>query len=41
MVFAALFITRGAPDSSSRLITWVFAGIAVIIVVLRAYARRR
>jgi hypothetical protein len=42
MVFAALFITRGAPaDSSSRMVTWVFAGVAVVIVILRAYARRR
>jgi hypothetical protein len=41
MVVAALFLTRSSPDGAPRLVTWVFAGIAVVIVVLRAYARRR
>ena len=41
MVAAALFLTRSSPDGTPRLVTWVFAGIAVVIVVLRAYARRR
>jgi uncharacterized membrane protein len=41
MVLAALFLTRGSPDGTPRVVTWVFAGVAVAIVVLRAYARRR
>lgn len=41
MVVAAFFLTRSSPDSTPRLVTWVFAGIAVVIVILRAYARRR
>jgi hypothetical protein len=41
MVAAALFLTRGSADATPRLVTWVVAGIAVVIVVLRAYARRR
>ncbi len=41
MVAAALFLTRSSPDGTPRLVTWVFAGVAVVIVVLRAYARRR
>jgi hypothetical protein len=41
MVAAALFLTRSSSDDTSRIVTWVFAGVAVVIVVLRAYARRR
>ena len=41
MVLAALFLTRTSPDGTPRLVTWVVAGVAVAIVVLRAYARRR
>ena len=41
MVVAALFLTRSSPDGTPRLVTYVVAGIAVVIVVLRAYARRR
>jgi len=41
MVGAAFFITRSSPDAGSRTVTWVFAAVAVAIVVLRAYARRR
>jgi hypothetical protein len=41
LVLAALFLTRTSPDGTPRLVTWVVAGVAVAIVVLRAYARRR
>jgi hypothetical protein len=41
MVVAALFLTRSTSDETSRIVTWVVAAVAVVIVVLRAYARRR
>jgi hypothetical protein len=41
LVGAASFLTRTASDGTPRLLTWVVAGVAVAIVVLRAYARRR
>jgi len=41
MVAAAAFVTRTSPDSTPRSVTLIFAGVAVLIVVLRAYARRR
>jgi zinc-ribbon domain len=41
MVLAAVFMTRASPDAAPRSVTWVFAGVAVVIIILRAYARRR
>jgi hypothetical protein len=41
MVLAAMILTRASPDGASRSTTWVVAGVALLIVVLRAYARRR
>lgn len=41
MVLATAFVTRTSPDSTPRSVTLIFAGVAVVIVVLRAYARRR
>jgi hypothetical protein len=41
LVLGGLFLTRSSPDGTPRLVTWVVAGVAVAIVVLRAYARRR
>ena len=41
MVLAAVFMTRASPDGTPRSVTWVFAGVAVVIIILRAYARRR
>jgi hypothetical protein len=41
MVAGALFLTRSSPDGTPRVVTWVVAAVAVAIVVLRAYARRR
>ena len=41
LALASLLLARGSPDGTPRLVTWVVAGAAVAIVVLRAYARRR
>jgi hypothetical protein len=41
LALAAAFMTRASPDGTPRSVTWVFAGVAVVIIVLRAYARRR
>jgi len=37
----ALFIARSPAGEAPRYLTWVAAAIAVVIVALRAYARRR
>ena len=36
MVLVAVFMTRASPDGAPRSVTWVFAGVAVVIIVLRA-----
>ena len=41
MVCVGVFMTRASPDGTPRSVTWVVAGVAVVIIVLRAYARRR
>ena len=41
MVLVAVFMTRASPDGTPRSVTWVVAGVAVVIIILRAYARRR
>ena len=41
MVAVAFFMTRASPDGTPRSVTWVVAGVAVVIIILRAYARRR
>ena len=41
MVIVAVFMTRASPDGTPRSVTWVVAGVAVVIIILRAYARRR
>ena len=41
MVAVAVFMTRASPDGTPRSVTWVVAGVAVVIIILRAYARRR
>jgi hypothetical protein len=41
MVVVAAVITRASPEPASRSVTWIVAGVAVFIIVLRAYARRR
>jgi uncharacterized membrane protein YvbJ len=40
LVVAAMFLSR-TPADGTRPITWVVAGVAVVIIILRAYARRR
>ena len=37
----ALYLGRIATGGAPRLVTWVAAAIAVLVVVLRTYARRR
>jgi len=41
LVAATVFIGRSSPTGTPQWFTWVIAGIAVVIVALRAYARRR
>jgi hypothetical protein len=41
MVSVGVFMTRASPDGTPRSVTWVVAGVAVVIIILRAYARRR
>jgi hypothetical protein len=41
LVLVALFLGRIATGGTPRLLTWAAAGIAVVVVGLRAYARRR
>lgn len=38
---AAVFLGRSSPSGTPQWVTWVVAGVAILIVVLRAYARRR
>jgi membrane protein YdbS with pleckstrin-like domain len=37
----AMFLARFSPSGTPPWVTWVVAGVAIVIVVLRAYARRR
>ena len=37
----AVFLSRSSPSGTSQWATWVVAGVAIVIVALRAYARRR
>jgi hypothetical protein len=38
---AAVVLARSSPNGTPPAVTYVVAGIAVVIVALRAYARRR
>jgi hypothetical protein len=40
LVVAVIFLSR-TPADGTRTVTWVVAGVAVLIIILRAYARRR
>ena len=40
LVAASAFFSR-TPADGTRVVTWVVAGVAVLIIILRAYARRR
>jgi hypothetical protein len=35
------FLSRSSPSGTPQWVTWVVAGVAIVIVALRAYARRR
>jgi hypothetical protein len=41
LVIAALYMGRASAGEAPRYVTWVFVAIAVVVVGLRAYARRR
>ncbi len=41
LVLAALFLGRAPSGQTPRIVTWAVVAIAVVIIVLRAYARRR
>jgi hypothetical protein len=41
LTLLALYLGRVPSTETPRLVTWAAVGIAVIVVVLRAYARRR
>ena len=41
LVLFALYLGRIATGGAPRLVTWVAAAIAVVVLALRAYARRR
>jgi hypothetical protein len=41
LVGGMLYLNSTSPNGVPRVVTWVVAGVAVAIVVLRAYARRR
>ena len=38
---AGFFLVRMQGAESSRVVTWIAVGVAVVVVGLRAYARRR
>jgi hypothetical protein len=40
LLVAVIFLSR-TPADGTRVVTWVVAGVAVVIIILRAYARRR
>lgn len=41
LVIAALFMGRASAGETPRYITWIAVAIAIVVVGLRAYARRR
>jgi hypothetical protein len=41
LVVLALYMGRAATGEASRAVTWIVVAVAVVIVALRAYARRR
>jgi hypothetical protein len=41
LVIAAIYLGRVPSGQTPRLVTWIVVALAVVIVVLRAYARRR
>jgi hypothetical protein len=41
LAIAALYMGRASAGDAPHYVTWVFVAIAVVVVGLRAYARRR
>ena len=41
LVIAALVLSRMSPNGAPQWVTWVVGVVAIVIVGLRAYARRR
>ncbi len=41
LAIVAVFLSRTAPSGTPPWVTWVVAAIAIVVVALRAYARRR
>ena len=41
LVLVAVILSRTSPGGTPPWVTWVVGGVAIVIVALRAYARRR
>jgi hypothetical protein len=41
LAIAAAVLARSSPSGTPPAVTWIVAGVAIVIVALRAYARRR
>ena len=41
LVLMALYMGRASAGETPRYVTWIAVGVAVLVVALRAYARRR
>jgi hypothetical protein len=41
LAVVAVVLARSAPSGTPPYVTWIIAGVAIVIVALRAYARRR
>ena len=41
LIVAALYMGRASAGDTPRYVTWIAVGVAVLVVALRAYARRR
>jgi hypothetical protein len=41
LLFVAVYLGRSNTGDAPRLATWIAVGVAVLVVALRAYARRR
>ena len=41
LVLLALFMGRASAGEAPRYVTWIAVAVAVVVVALRAYARRR
>jgi len=41
LAIVAVVLARSSPNGTPPIVTYVIAGVAIVIVALRAYARRR